>query len=107
MKTLITPGLLALALFTTTLAPSAKADEWDKKTVITVRGGAVQIQGTVLEPGEYVLKLLDSQSDRRILQVFNADQTKLEATILANSAYRLAPRGTHDLRSLKHRPANR
>ena len=93
MKKLITPGVLALALFTITLAPSAKADEWNKKTVITVQGGAVQIQGTVLEPGKYVLKLLDSQADRQILQVFNADETHLETTILANAAYRLEPTG--------------
>ena len=93
MKTLITPAALALALLSITLAPSAKADEWDKKTVITVQGGAVQIQGTVLEPGKYVLKLLDSQADRQILQVFNADETHLETTILANAAYRLYPTG--------------
>lgn len=89
MKKLITPGVLALALFTITLAPSAKANEWNKQTVITVQGGGVRIQGTVLEPGKYVLKLVDSQSDRRILQVFNADETKLETTISADSAYRL------------------
>ena len=93
MKMLITPSLLALAVLTITLAPSAKADQWDKKTVITVRGGAVQIQDSVLEPGEYVLKLLDSRADRRILQVFNADETKLETTILANAAYRPEPTG--------------
>ena len=92
MKTLITPAL-ALALLTMTLVPSAKADEWNKKTLITVRGGAIQIQRTVLEPGEYVFKLADSQSDRRILEVFNADETKLETTILANAAYRLEPTG--------------
>ena len=93
MKKLITPGVLALALLSITVAPSAKADEWDKKTVITVQGGAVQIQGTVLEPGKYVLKLLDSQADRQILQVFNADETHLETTILASAAYRLEPTG--------------
>ena len=93
MKTLITPAVLALALLSITLAPSAKADEWDKKTVITVQGGAVQIQGTVLQPGKYVLKLLDSQADRQILQVFNADETHLETTILANAVYRLDPTG--------------
>lgn len=92
-KTVIATGGLALALLTVTLAPSANADEWDKKTVITVRGCAVQIQGTVLEPGQYILKLADSQSDRRILQIFNADETELETTILANAAYRLEPTG--------------
>ena len=93
MKTFITPGVLALALFTVTLAQSAKADEWNKQTVITVKGGAVQIGGATLEPGMYVLKLADSPSDRRILQVFNADETKLETTILANAAYRFEPTG--------------
>src|ERR1700761_4737504 len=92
-KTLITTGGLALALLTVTLAPSPKAEEWDKKTVITVRGGAVQIQGTVLEAGQYVLKLADSQADRRIVLLFNADETKLETIILANAAYRLEPTG--------------
>jgi hypothetical protein len=96
MKMLITPTVLALALFTITLATSANADEWNKKTVITVKGGAVQIQGTVLEPGQYVLKLADSQSDRRILQIFNADETKLQTTILANTTYRFDP--TRDTR---------
>ena len=93
MKTLITPAALALAFLSITLTPSAKADEWDKRTVITVQGGAVQIQGRVLEPGKYVLKLLDSQADRQVLQVFNADETHLETTILASSAYRRDPTG--------------
>jgi hypothetical protein len=92
-KRVIAAGALSLALLTTMFAPSAKADEWDKKTIVTVRGGAVQIQGTVLEPGQYVLKLADSQADRRILLLFNADETKLEAVILANAAYRLEPTG--------------
>jgi hypothetical protein len=91
MKTLITTGTVALALFTAALAPSAKADDWNKKTVFTVQGGAVQIQGMVLEPGKYVLKLDDSPADRRILEVFNADETKLETTIFAEPAYRLKP----------------
>lgn len=95
-KILIMPGVLALTLFTTALVPSAKADEWNKETVITVQGGAVQIQGKTLEPGKYVLKLVDSQSDRHILQVFNADETKLETTILANAAYRFEPTGRTD-----------
>jgi hypothetical protein len=93
LKSLLTPSVLAFALLSITLAPSAKADEWDKKTQITVKGGAVQIQGTILQPGEYVMKLADSASDRRILQLFNADESQLVTTILANAAYRLEPTG--------------
>ena len=92
MKKLFTTGTLAWALLTITFAPSAKADEWDKKTVITVHE-KIQIQGTTLEPGIYVMKLLDSPSDRRILQIFNAEETELQTTILANAAYRFEPTG--------------
>jgi len=93
LKSLLTPSVLALAFLSISLAPSAKADEWDKKTVVTVKGGAVQIQGTILQPGEYVMKLADSLADRRILQLFNADESQLVTTILANAAYRPEPTG--------------
>lgn len=93
LKSLLTPSVLALAFLSISLAPSAKADEWDKKTLVTVKGGAVQIQGTILQPGEYVMKLADSLADRRILQLFNADESQLVTTILANAAYRPEPTG--------------
>ena len=83
---------LGLVLLTTALTPLAKADEWNKKTVITTNN-PIQIQGKVLEPGRYVLRLLDSPSDRNIVQIYDADETKLEMTVLANSAFRLVPTG--------------
>jgi len=43
----------------------------------------------VLPAGTYVFKILDSQSDRHIVQIFNKDQTKVYATILAIPNYRL------------------
>ena len=52
------------------LIPSARADEWNKKTIVTF-SGPVEIPGQVLQPGSYVFKLADSQSDRNIVQVFN------------------------------------
>src|SRR5579859_7274304 len=70
--------------------PAAKADEWNKKTVITF-SGPVEIPGQVLSPGTYVFKLLDSQSDRDIVQIFNKDENHLYATILAIPDYRLKP----------------
>jgi len=71
---------------------NAKADTWDKKTVLTVNE-SIQIPGMVLQPGEYVMKLVDSQSNRHIVQVFNGDQTKVLTTILAIPNYRLQPTG--------------
>jgi hypothetical protein len=83
---------LAFVLLTIAFTPFAKASELDKRTVITTHQ-PIQIQGKILEPGQYVMKLLESPSDRSILQIFDANETKLEMTILANSAYRLEPTG--------------
>jgi hypothetical protein len=74
------------------LAPIAKADEWDKKTVLTV-GETIQLPNATLQPGTYTFKLLDSQSDRHIVQVFDKDEKHLITTILAVPNYRLQPTG--------------
>src|ERR1022692_4385375 len=80
-------GLLGVAI-----APSARADEWNKKTILTVNE-TIQVPNKVLPPGTYVIKLLDSPGDRHVVQIFNADQTHLETTILAIPNYRLQPTG--------------
>jgi len=71
---------------------NAKADEWDKKTVLTV-DTPIQVKDTLLEPGKYVFVLMRSDSDRHIVQIFNADQTHLINTILAIPNERLEPTG--------------
>src|SRR5580692_12724689 len=90
------PIVLCLALASVAFAPSAKADDWNRKTVITfsepVEIPGVHLQGWgVLPAGTYVFKLLDSRSDRHIVQVFNADESIIYATILAIPNYRLKP----------------
>jgi hypothetical protein len=80
-------GLLGVAL-----APTARADEWDKKTILTVNE-PIQVPNKVLPPGKYVMKLLESPSNRHIVQIYNADQTHLETTILAIPNYRLRVTG--------------
>ena len=74
------------------LAPTARADEWNKRTILTVNE-AIQIPGQVVQPGKYVMKLLDSPSNRHIVQIFNEDETHLITTILAIPNYRLEPTG--------------
>jgi hypothetical protein len=74
------------------MLPQAKADEWDQKTIFTF-SGPVEIPGQALQPGTYVFKLADSQSDRNIVQVFNKNETHLYGTFLAIPDYRLRPRG--------------
>jgi hypothetical protein len=70
----------------------AKADEWDKKTILTV-SQTIQVRETVLEPGQYVLKLYNSNSDRHVVQIFNADQSHLINTVMAVPAERMQPTG--------------
>jgi len=71
-------------------APAAKADVWNKETVLTF-SGPVEIPGQVLPAGTYVFKLADSQSNRDIVQVFSEDQKHLLATIMAIPDYRNEP----------------
>jgi hypothetical protein len=80
-------GMLGVAL-----SSSARADEWNKKTVMTVNE-PIQVPNKVLPAGTYVIKLLDSPSDRHIVQIFNADETRLQTTILAIPNYRIQPTG--------------
>ena len=78
--------VLTLSIF----ALRAKADAWDKKTVLTVNE-PIQVQDTYLEPGTYVFKLLNSSSDRNIVQIYNRDQNHLINTVMAINNYRLEP----------------
>jgi hypothetical protein len=71
-------------------APTARADEWNKKTILTVKE-TIQLPNTVLPPGTYTFKLLDSLSDRHIVQVFDKDGMHLVTTVLAIPNYRLQP----------------
>jgi hypothetical protein len=73
-------------------SPHAQADQWDKKTILTV-DQPVQVQDTVLQPGQYVFKLQDTNADRHVVQIFNGDQTQIINTILAVPNYRLQPTG--------------
>jgi hypothetical protein len=83
-----------MALIGAVLAPNAKADDWNRKTVITF-SGPVEIPGVhltgwgVLPAGTYVFKILDSNSDRHIVQIFSKDEKTVYATILAIPNYRL------------------
>lgn len=84
-------GLNLISLFVALiLMPSAHAEQWDKKTVVTF-SNAVEVPGTVLPAGTYVFKIADSPSDRRIVQIFTQDQRRVLATIQAVPDYRTQP----------------
>src|SRR5271167_4146567 len=90
----VTTTVFGLALMGAVFSPGAKADEWNRKTTVTF-SGPVEIPGVhlkgwgVLPAGTYVFKIVDSQSDRHIVQIFSEDEKKVYATILAIPNYRL------------------
>jgi hypothetical protein len=89
MKHLFT-SIAALTLMGSGLVPALKADEWDKKTIITI-DRSIDIQGTVLPPGSYVMKLLAGSVDRHTVQIFNVEQNRFVATIMAIPAWKIQP----------------
>jgi len=83
-----------MAFLGATFSPNAKADDWNNKTTVTF-SGPVEIPGVhlkgwaVLPAGTYVFKILNSRSDRHIVQIFSTDEKTVYATILAIPNYRL------------------
>src|SRR6476469_1709755 len=75
-------ALCCAAALTVALAPAARADEWNKKTILTF-SGAVQVPGATLPAGTYVFKLADIPGNRHVVQVFDKDEKKIYTTILA------------------------
>ena len=91
------PAVLGMAFLGAAFSPSAKADDNDKKTTVTFSGPVeippVYITGMRMLPaGTYVFKLVNSSSNRHIVQIFNKDETKIYATVLAIPNYRLVPK---------------
>jgi hypothetical protein len=93
-KLFLVGGIVACAvgLAGFVFAPAANADMWNKKTVVTVNEPIIA-GDVVLQPGTYVWKLMDSQSDRHIVQIFNDRESHIYTTILAIPNYRLTPTG--------------
>ncbi|HTS29522.1 MAG TPA: LPXTG cell wall anchor domain-containing protein [Bryobacteraceae bacterium] len=85
-------ALCGIVLAMGAVVNSAKADQWDKKTILTV-DQPIQVRDNLLQPGTYVFKLLNSSSDRHIVQIFNSDQSRIIDTVLAIPNYRLEPTG--------------
>src|SRR5579863_1902797 len=82
---------LCLSVLCVLVVTTARADDWNRKTVITF-SGPVEVPGVgqhTLPAGTYVFKILDSQSDRHIVQIFNQYETKVLTTVLAIPNYRL------------------
>jgi hypothetical protein len=76
------------AVLTMIVASGARADEWNKKTILTF-SGPVQIPGVTLPAGTYVFKLADLAGNRHVVQVFDRDEKKIFKTLMAVPNQRL------------------
>ena len=81
---------LSMAVLSAVPASIASADEWNKLTYLTFSRD-VAIPGRVLTAGTYTFRLSDSQSDRHVVQILNQTGTRLIATLLTITDYRLWP----------------
>jgi LPXTG-motif cell wall-anchored protein len=85
--------IFCLSLAALAFSAGVKADAWNKKTFVTFSQPVEVPGGVVLPAGAYVFKLMDSASNRHIVQIFNEDQNHVYATVLAIPNYRLRVTG--------------
>ena len=85
------------------LSSAASAQLWNKKTNLTV-GERIEVPGAVLEPGNYVLRLVDSDSNRHIVRFMNEREDRVISTVIAIPNYRLKATGDTQF-SFYERPA--
>jgi len=83
--------LSAAAVLIGSTMTTAMADEWNKETRLEINE-PLEIPGRVLSPGTYIFKLLDSNSERNVVEVFSEDSSgrqKFVTTVFAISAYKM------------------
>jgi LPXTG-motif cell wall-anchored protein len=84
---IIQTAACAAVLFAAFSPRAVRADDWNKRTVLTF-SDTVQVPGATLPAGTYVFRLRDSQSDRYTVQILNERENHMYATVLAIPDYR-------------------
>ncbi len=83
-------SLLILVMVLVT-PPATRGDEWNQMTRFTVNH-PFEVPGMTLQPNtRYVIRLMDSPSNRRVVQLLNEDETKQLTMFMAISDERLQP----------------
>ena len=106
MKTVKTILMLfAVSLLVITFAAGARGDTgFNKRTVVTFNQ-PVEIPGQILPAGTYTIELYESFGDRHVVRIYNADRSKLIATVLAIPNERLTPT-ENNMMTFAERPGN-
>jgi hypothetical protein len=83
------PWALAISLLVFAV-PRARADEAAWRTPLRL-AEPTEIPYKVLPPGDYVIKVVNTQETRSIVQFLNANETEVIATVVAVPNYRVRP----------------
>jgi hypothetical protein len=89
---MIATACVTALLAVLTLNVAAQDFNTNERTYLTF-SSTVELPGVTLQPGTYLFRLADSQSNRHIVQVFSQDEKQIHATILAVPAERLEVTG--------------
>jgi hypothetical protein len=87
MRCIKTTVAAACAMLALTAGAATAQTVSDRKTFVTF-SGPVSVPGTTLPAGTYTFKILDSQTNRNVVQIFDKDGMKLITTLLAVAATR-------------------
>lgn len=85
-------AIIFLCVLGVSLAQPAHADESKETTKFTF-SGPVEIPGHTLPAGTYIFETLDSETFSDIMQIYNADHTKLIAMLRTIPVDRMQPSG--------------
>lgn len=80
--------LAAAALFSVLFAPNVHASSWNERTLVTIKGGPVQLSGRVLPTGTYSFKLVDPSFGMDIVRVRNVRTGDVVSCVSAIPIYR-------------------
>jgi LPXTG-motif cell wall-anchored protein len=80
-----------LVFMASVMAPPANAQNGDRKTVVTFSEPIEIPGGTVLPAGTYFFKLLNQDSGRWVVQIFDKNQTHTYATLITVQDFRYHP----------------
>jgi hypothetical protein len=94
--------VFALAFLSALVPGTANAQDnnWNQRTYFTF-SAPVELPGKTLPAGTYLFKLVDSPSNRHVVQVFDKDEKTIHATILAIPAQRLEPSDEPEVRFME------
>jgi hypothetical protein len=90
----------AIVLLTWLMGASGSAQTYDKRTVFTF-SGPVALPGVTLPAGQYVFRLADPASSRKVVQVLSADGKTAYGMFLSSPAERLEPASTPEVQFIE------